>query len=85
MEKETTKKQIKGETTMETRTMTIKYERGLGGSTMKSIKYAQVLAKRTGSKLPSTSQMMRNCEQAKLSVAIDAMLSGIKVTLQEID
>ena len=70
---------------METRTMTIKYERGLGGSTMKSIKYAQVLAKRTGSSLPSTSQMMKNVEQQKLSVAIDVMLGGVKVSLVEVD
>ena len=65
--------------------MEISYERGMGGSTMKSIKYAQVLAKRTGSTLPSTSQMMRNCPQTMLSKAIDKMIAGGKVRLYEAD
>ena len=50
-------------------------------ATGKQIKYAEALAKKTKSKLPTTSQMAKYCEMDVLSEAIDAMKSGKEIEL----
>lgn len=49
--------------------------------TMAQIKYAEKLAYKTGSKLPTTSQMLKYCEADVMSEMIDAMKEGKKIKL----
>lgn len=48
---------------------------------MAQIKYAEKLAYKTGSKLPTTSQMLKYCEADVMSEMIDAMKEGKKIKL----
>lgn len=45
------------------------------------VKYAESLAKKTNSNLPSTSQMMKYCEMDVMSEMIDEMKSGNQIEL----
>lgn len=49
--------------------------------TGKQIKYAEALAYKTGSQLPTTSQMMKYCSSETMSDMIDAMKAGEKILL----
>lgn len=51
------------------------------GTTGKQIKYAEALARKTNSKLPTTSQIAKYCEVEVLSEAIDAMKEGKQIEL----
>jgi hypothetical protein len=50
-------------------------------ATYKQIKFAEKLADKTNSKLPSTSQLMKYCEMETISEAIDAMLAGEQIEI----
>lgn len=50
-------------------------------ASIKAIKFAEVLAQKTGSQIPTTSQMMKYCESDVLSEAIAAMKAGKRIRL----
>lgn len=47
----------------------------------KQVKFAEDLAKKTASTLPSTSQMIKYCSQKTMNNIIDAMKAGQQIKL----